>query len=65
MDKSTIEGLRELSKMHLKAAERTDAKVWEKKATQDPAVPHKPKMTFSEEVAVIPTNPTPKEHQGK
>ena len=60
MDKSTIEDLRELSKIYLKAAERTDAKVWEKEAPQDPVVPHKPKVTFSEEVTVIPTNPTPK-----
>ena len=48
-----MEGLRELSKMYLKAAERTDAKVWGKKATQDPVVPHKLKVTFSEEVTVI------------
>ena len=52
-----MEGLRELSKMHLKAAERTDAKEWENEATQDPVVSHNPKVTFSKEVTVIPTNP--------
>ena len=46
--------------MYLKAAERTDAKVWEKETTQDPVVPHKPKVTLSEEATVIPTNLTPK-----
>ena len=35
MDKSTMEGLRELSKMYLKAAERTDEKVWEKETAHD------------------------------
>ena len=60
MAKSTMEGLRELSNMYLKTAERTDAKVWEKETTQDPVAPHKSKVTFSEEVSVIPSNPTPK-----
>ena len=60
MAKITMEDLRELSKMYLKTAERTDAKVWEKETTQDPVVPHKSKVTFSEEVTVIPSNPTPK-----
>ena len=53
MTKSTMEGLRELSKIYLKTAERTGAKAWEKETTQDPVVPHKPKVTFSEEVTVI------------
>ena len=60
MDKSTMEGLRELSKLYLKTAERSDAKEWAKEATQDPIVPHKPKVTFSDKVTVMPANPTPR-----
>ena len=33
IDKSNVEGLRELSTIYLKAVERTDAKEWEKEAT--------------------------------
>ena len=60
MDKSTMEGLRELSKMYLKTAENSDAKSWAKEAIHTPAVPHKPRVTCSDNVTVIPTNPTPR-----
>ena len=60
MDKTTMEDLRELSKMYLKTAERSDAREWVKEATHDPVVPQKPKVTFSDEVTVIPTNSTPR-----
>ena len=46
----TMEGLRELSKMYLKTTEE---------AIHTPAVPHKPTATLSDNVKVIPDNPTP------
>merc|ERR1711966_509072 len=46
--------------MYLKTAERTDAKVWEKETAQDSVATQKSKVTFSEEVSVIPSNPIPK-----
>ena len=44
MEKATVEGLRELSKIYLKTAEQSDAKGWTKEAVRDPAVPHKSRV---------------------
>ena len=45
--------LGELRKMYLKTVETSDAKSWTKEAIHIPAVLHKPKVTFSDNVTVI------------
>ena len=45
--------------MYLKTAENFDAKGWTNEAIHTPAVPHKPKVTFSDNVTVMLANPTP------
>ena len=60
MDKADMEGLRELSKIYLKIAERNDDNEWTKRVAQEPVVQHKPRVTFSDNVTVIHDRPKPK-----
>ena len=60
MGKADMEGSRELSKMYLKIAERTDDNEWMKKVAQEPVAQHKPRVTFDDKVTVIPDKPKPK-----
>ena len=54
MEKATMEGLKELSGMYLKMAKQSNTRSWEEEACQKPNNP--PKVTFSKQVTVIPTN---------
>ena len=60
MDKATMEGLRELSKMYLKTAEQCDTESWTKEAAPEPAVPQRQRVTFDDNVTVIPADSVPR-----
>ena len=53
-------GLERAKQMYLKTAEQCDAEEWTKEAAPCPVVPHKQKVTFSDNVTVIPTNRMPR-----
>ena len=59
MEKATMEGLKELSSMYLKMAKQSNATSWEDEAVDGNTTPPTVKssrVTFSNEVTVIPTS---------
>ena len=59
-EKATMKGLRELSKNVSQDSRKIWCQSWTKEAIYTPTVPRKPKVTFSDNVTVLPANPAPR-----